>query len=65
MGKSDLDFLSLLLPGVSANQKNPDPEAKTNVKELSNWPSEDRLFPANRLNSRQRHPGLLLKCWLP
>ena len=51
MGKSDLDFLSLLLPRVSANQKNPDPEAKANIKELSNWPSEDRLFPANRLNS--------------
>ena len=58
-------FLSLLLPEVRANQKNPDPEAKASVKDLSNWPSEDRLFPANRLNSRRRHPGLLLKCWLP
>ena len=32
MGKSDLDFLSPLLPGVSANKKNFESEAKAMLK---------------------------------
>lgn len=63
-GKIWSRFLSPLLHGVSSNQRNPEYEAIANGENRPIWLPENRLVPANRLNSRQRHRRWPLKCWL-